>query len=244
MRGTARIVAPGLVVADGTVFHASRAVVVATGTVPAIPPIPGLAEVPYWTNHHVMEAIELPDSMVVLGGGAIGAELAQSLARFGVRVTVIEALARLLPLEDPAVGEELLRVFEREGIDVRVATKAVHVERDGERIAVHLEGGGKVVAERLLVATGRRAVLTGLGLDAVGIDPGQRWISVDDRMRAADGVWAIGDVTGVAPFTHTAMYQAAIAVADILGEDAPRADYRALPRVTFTDPEVGSVGLT
>jgi len=244
VRGAGRIVAPGQVAVDGTIFHASRAIVVATGTSPAIPPIPGLSDVAYWTNHDVMEATELPGSMIVLGGGAVGLEIAQSLSRFGVSITVVEALDRLLPVEEPAVGEELARVLEREGIDVRVATRAVHVERDGERVAVHLEGGGRVVAEKLLVATGRRAQLASLGLSAVGIDARGPWISVDGRMRAADGVWAVGDVTGVGAFTHVAMYQSAIAAADILGGDPPEADYRALPRVTFTDPEVASVGLT
>jgi pyruvate/2-oxoglutarate dehydrogenase complex dihydrolipoamide dehydrogenase (E3) component len=219
-------------------------VVVAIGTVPAIPPIPGLSDVPFWTNHEVIEATELPGSLTVLGGGAIGLEIAQSLSRFGVRTTVIEALPRLLPLEEPEVGEELARVLEREGIYVRVATRAVHAERDGERIAVHLEGGGRVVADRLLVATGRRAQLASLGLETVGIDAGQGHISTDEHMRAVDGVWAVGDVTGLGAFTHVAMYQSAIVVADILGEDAPGADYRAVPRVTFTDPEAASVGLT
>src|SRR5258708_1452548 len=181
VRGAGRIVGPGAVSVNGDLVHASRAVVVATGTAPAIPPIPGLSTVPYWTNHDVMEATELPESLIVLGGGAIGLEIAQSLSRFGVQMTVIEALARLLPHEEAEVGEELARVLEREGFDVRVGTRAVHVERDGERIAVHLTGGDRIVADRLLVATGRRAELASLGLETVGIDPGLRWISVDDR---------------------------------------------------------------
>jgi len=226
------------------VFRAQRGIVIATGTEPAIPRVPGLAGTPYWTNREAVETEQVPESLVVLGGGAGGAELAQVFARFGARVTVVEALPRLLPLEEPDAGELLEAVFTREGITVRTGTRAERVSHDGRTFRVSLADGTVPAAERLLVATGRRAGLAGLGLAAAGLDPSAPAIPVDERMRAGDGIWAIGDITGKGAFTHVAMYQAGIAVADILGQDGPAADYRAVPRVTFTDPEIGSVGLT
>src|SRR5262249_47973047 len=191
-----------------------------------------------------VEAGEVPESLVVLGGGAGGAELAQVFARFGAQVTVVEALPRLLPMEEPEAGELLETVFTREGITVRTGTRAGRVSHDGRAFQVSLADGTILAAERLLVVAGRRADLVGPGVAAAGVDPAAGAIPVDDRMRAADGIWAIGDITGKGAFTHVAMYQAGIAVADILGAGGPTADYRAVPRVTFTDPEVGSVGLS
>ncbi len=248
VRGRARITAPGEVTVDtaggARVFRARRGVVIATGTEPAVPPISGLAGTPYWTNREAIETEEVPQSLIVLGGGAIGAELAQVFARFGARVTVAEALPRLLPAEEPEAGELLAGVFTREGITVRTGARAERVSHDGRDFTMKLAGGEALTAQRLLVATGRRTGLAALGIAAAGLDESARAIGVDDRMRAAPRVWAVGDVTGKGAFTHVAMYQAGIAVADILGQDGPGADYRALPRVTFTDPEVGSVGLT
>ena len=226
------------------VLRARRGIVLATGTEPAIPPIPGLANTPYWTNREAIETEEVPASLIVLGGGAIGAELAQVLARFGAAVTVVEALPRLLPLEEPEAGELLESVFTREGIAAHTGTRAERVSHDGQAFSVDLADGQALTARRLLVATGRRATIAALGVAAYGLNATARSIATDERMRAADGLWAIGDVTGKGAFTHVAMYQAAIAVADILGQDGPPADYRAVPRVTFTDPEIGSVGLT
>ena len=231
--------------ADGPrVLRARRGIVLATGTEPAIPPIPGLAGTPYWTNREAIETEEVPESLIVLGGGAIGAELAQVFARFGAAVTVVEALPRLLPLEEPEAGELLESVFTREGITARTGTRAERVSHDGQAFSVDLADGQALTARRLLVATGRRATIAPLGVAAYGLNATARSIATDERMRAADGLWAIGDVTGKGAFTHVVMYQAAIAVADILGQDGPPADYRAVPRVTFTDPEIGSVGLT
>jgi pyruvate/2-oxoglutarate dehydrogenase complex dihydrolipoamide dehydrogenase (E3) component len=180
----------------------------------------------------------------VLGGGAVGAELAQVFSRFGAQVAVVEALPRLLPAEEPEASELLEAVFTREGITVRTGTRVERVSHNGQVFRLSLADDTVLAAERLLVATGRRAGLAGLGVAAAGLDSSAAAIPVDGRMRAADGIWAIGDVTGKGAFTHVAMYQAGIAVRDILGQDGPPADYRALPRVTFTDPEVGSVGLT
>jgi len=244
VRGVGRITDPRRVAVNGMTFEASRAIVVATGTAATIPPIPGLAGVPYWTNRQAIEVERLPESLIVLGGGAIGLELAQVFARFGVRVTVVEALPRLLAMEEPEAGDVLSKILKAEGMDIHVDASVKTVERHGEQIALTLEGGHRLAADRLLVATGRQANLKAVGVDAAGIDTSQRFVPVDDYLRAADKVWAVGDVTGKGAFTHVALYQADIAVKAILGEPTRGADYRALPRVTFTDPEVGAVGLT
>ena len=244
VRGMGRLTGPGQVEVDGSAYSVTRGVVVATGTRPAIPPIAGLDQVPFWTNHEAVQTKELPTSMIVLGGGAIGCELAQVFARFGVHVSVVEAADHLLPMEEPEAGELLKEVFEAEGMDVHVGTTASRVDSDGEGVAVQLEAGTVIRAERLLVATGRRADPAAAGLDAVGVDPSARTAPIDDHCKVVDGVWAVGDITGQGAFTHVAMYQAGIVIRDLLGEDGPPADYRALPRVTFSDPEVGSVGLT
>jgi pyruvate/2-oxoglutarate dehydrogenase complex dihydrolipoamide dehydrogenase (E3) component len=244
LRGEGRIVAPGRVAVGDRVVEARRGIVVATGTHASIPPIPGLRDVPYWTNREAIEAKDLPSSLIVLGGGAVGVELAQVLSRFGVEVTVVEALDRLVPGEEPEAGRLLADVFEAEGIAVRIAARVSAVRRDGARVALDVEDGIELAAAQLLVATGRRADLAAVGLGAVGVDESQPWVPVDDHLRVTDGVWAVGDITGKGAFTHVAMYQSPIAVADILGQPHLPAEYQAVPRVTFTDPEIGSVGLT
>ena len=243
VRGRGRLSGADTVTVGDRTIHARRGIVVATGTSASIPPITGLADTPYWTNREMIEAKELPASMIVLGGGAIGAELAQVVRRFGVDTTVIEAADRLLPLEEPRAGELLAEVFTGEGIEVVTGVQATEVRHD-QGFSVTLADGRVLTAEQLLVATGRRVDLAAIGADTIGVDPTERSLPVDEHLRVTDGVWAVGDVTGHGAFTHVAMYQARIAAADILGEPHPPADYRALPRVTFTDPEVGSVGLT
>jgi pyruvate/2-oxoglutarate dehydrogenase complex dihydrolipoamide dehydrogenase (E3) component len=248
-RGAGRITAPGEVLvtaADGTseLLRAGRGIVINTGTAPAVPPIPGLAGTPFWTNRDAIKATEVPASLIVLGGGAIGVELAQVFARFGARVTVVEALGQLVPFEEPEASELLGRVFESEGIGVRTGLPASDISHDGKSFAVTLDGGETLSATRLLVAVGRRIDLPGVGASAVGIDEQARVVPVDDRMRAAPGVWAIGDIVGHGAFTHMSMYHAGIVIADILGQDHHAAEYHAVPRVTFTDPEIGSVGLS
>jgi pyruvate/2-oxoglutarate dehydrogenase complex dihydrolipoamide dehydrogenase (E3) component len=243
VRGDARFVGPREVAVGDRTFQAKRGVVIATGTAPAIPGIEGLAGTPLWTNHEAIEADTLPGSLVVLGGGAIGLELAQVFARFGVEVTVIEALDRLLAVEEPEASELAAKALARDGVSIRTGVSARAVEY-GKEFTLQLEDGTSVTGDKLLVATGRRAALGGLNLAAAGLDPDARSIAVDELMRAGDRIWAVGDVTGRGAFTHVAMYQATIAVRDILLQDGPPADYRALPRVTFTDPEIGAVGLT
>ncbi|XVV00959.1 dihydrolipoyl dehydrogenase family protein [Actinosynnema sp. CA-248983] len=248
VRGRARITAPGEVVvstSDGErKFRATKAILLNPGTEPTIPPIDGLADTPYWTNREAVAVERVPDSLIVLGGGPVGCEFAQVFARFGASVTVVEAADRLLPSDEPEAGDLLAEAFAGDGIDVRTGASAARVSHESGQFAVHLDGGRVPTARRLLVATGRRTDLAALGVGAVGVDERARVIEVDERMRAADGVWAIGDVTGQGAFTHVSMYQARIAAADILGQDGETADHRAVPRVTFTDPEVGSVGLT
>jgi pyruvate/2-oxoglutarate dehydrogenase complex dihydrolipoamide dehydrogenase (E3) component len=243
VRGRATITGPGSVRVDDRVFLARRGIVINSGTAPAVPPIQGLAGTPFWTNREIVQAEQVPESMIVLGGGAIGCELAQVFSRFGTEVTVVEALPRLLSFEEPEASDLIERVFTREGIKVCTSAPAERVGHNDSCFSVRL-GGAVVTGSRLLVATGRRTDLAGLGVSTVGLDPASRVIATDGRMRAAPGVWAIGDVTGKGAFTHMSMYQAGIVVRDILGQDGPAADYRAVPRVTFTDPEIGSVGLT
>jgi pyruvate/2-oxoglutarate dehydrogenase complex dihydrolipoamide dehydrogenase (E3) component len=244
VRGTATITGPREVDVQGERYTARRGIVIATGGVPAVPPIAGLADVEYWTNREAIEAEDDPASMVVLGGGAVGLELAQAYRRFGSDVTIVEHSPHLLPLEEPEQGEELRKVVADEGIALRTGVAATGVEAGDGGVRVTLSDGSSVSGERLLVATGRRVELGPLGVEAVGIDPAGRGIPVDERLRAGDGLWAVGDVTGVAGFTHVAVYQGRIAAADILDRPHAPADYRAVPRVTFTDPEVASVGLS
>ncbi|TDC64018.1 NAD(P)/FAD-dependent oxidoreductase [Actinomadura sp. GC306] len=243
VRGEGRITGPGEVTVNGRVLRARRGIVLNTGTSPTAPPIDGLAGTPYWTNREAVQATWAPESLIVLGGGVVGVEMAQVFSRFDCRVTVVEAGDRLLANEEPESGELLREVFEREGIGVRTGVQATSVAHEKGEFTVDL-GGETIAAERLLVATGRRPNLKGLGLANVGLDEDARRIEVDGHMRAAEGVWAIGDITGLGQFTHVSMYQAAIAVRDILGEEGSPANYRAVPRVTFTDPEIASVGLT
>ncbi|HEX5143314.1 MAG TPA: NAD(P)/FAD-dependent oxidoreductase [Mycobacterium sp.] len=248
VRGRATLTAPGEVTvstsAGERVFRAARGIVLNSGTEPTIPPIDGLASTPYWTNREAVAVTRVPESLIVLGGGPVGCEFAQVFARFGAHVTVLEAQSQLLPGDEPEAGSLLTDCFTAEGIDVRADVSAAGVGYDDGQFTVALQGGDVLAAQHLLVATGRRTDLAALGVGAVGLDDQARTIEVDERMRAADRLWAIGDVTGKGAFTHVSMYQGRIAAADILGQDGEVADYRAVPRVTFTDPEVGAVGLT
>lgn len=233
-----RLDGPGRVAVDGRVLEAD-AVIVATGAEATVPPIPGLAEAGYWTNREATALEELPASAVFIGGGAVAVELSQLLARFGCRVAIVQGPARLLEREEPRVGELLGEILAEDGIELHLGRRAVAVEGR----AVKLDDGSELEGEVVVVATGRRPRTEGIGLETAGVEAGPRGIAIDERCRAADGVWAIGDVTGVAMFTHVAKYQARIACLDIQGRPA-RADYRAVPRVMFTDPEAAAVGLS
>jgi pyruvate/2-oxoglutarate dehydrogenase complex dihydrolipoamide dehydrogenase (E3) component len=249
VRGHGRISAPGEVtvsLAGGgrQVLRARRGIVINTGTAPDVPPIPGLAGTPFWTNREAIQPERVPGSLVVLGGGAVALELGQVFARFGSRVSIVEPAGRLLPMEEPEAGDLLAEVFGREGIGVHTGEHVSGVGHYGARFTVTLDDGGELAADALLVATGRRTDLTAVGTGAVGIDEALHAIPVDGHLRAAPGVWALGDITGKGAYTHMSFYQARIVVADILGEAGFPARYHAVPRVTFTDPEIGAVGLT
>ena len=243
VRGRGRLDGPGRVVAGDRALRAER-IVLAPGTTSAIPPIDGLDRVAYWTNREATALEDVPESAVVLGGGPVGVEQGQMLARFGARTTIIAAAPRLLARETTSVSDLLGELLESDGIDVRTGAKAAGVAAAGAGVRVHLDAGDPVEAERLVVAVGRKPRTDGLGLDSVGIETAKGGvIAVDAHCRAGEGMWAIGDVTGMGQFTHVAAYQARVAVDDILGR--PRdADYRAVPRVVFSDPEVAAVGET
>jgi pyruvate/2-oxoglutarate dehydrogenase complex dihydrolipoamide dehydrogenase (E3) component len=180
----------------------------------------------------------VPESLVVLGAGAVGSELAQFYARMGAKVAIVDRNDRLLPREHPAAGELVGETFREEGIGLHLNAQVARVE---PRIRVHLEDGAVVEGERLLVATGRRPNVEGIGLELLGVELTRKGMTVDDSLRAAENVWGIGDVTGVAAFTHIGKYQGRIAARSVAGLEA-KADYRAIPRVTFTDPQVAAVG--
>lgn len=244
LRGHGRIVGARQVEVDGETYKARRGVVLNTGTEPGVPPIDGLDDTPYWTNRDAVKLEQLPGSIIVIGGGAIGAELAQAFARFGVRVTVLEVAERILAPEEPEASAVVTKVFGDEGIQVLTGVTIESVKHAEGQFSVDVEGQ-TLTADKLLVAAGRLANLGDIGLETVELDPDARSLDTDEHMRVADGLWAIGDITGKGAFTHMSMYQASIAAKTILeADDAPRADYRAVPRVTFTDPEVGSVGMT
>ncbi len=243
VRGRATVVGPSSVEVGGETFTARRALVLATGQSAWVPPM--FADIPHWTNRQAIATEVLPSSLLIVGGGAIGLEIGQAMRRFGSRVTVVELGPRLLAPEEPEASALITDVLRREGIDVYTGVEISRVEPSGDHGAtVHLSDGTSLTGARLLVATGRRSNLAGLGVGALGLDENAKALPVDGRMRVVPGVWSVGDVTGQGAFTHVAMYQARLCTADILGHPLPDADYRALPRVTFTDPEVASVGLT
>jgi dihydrolipoamide dehydrogenase len=241
-KGEARLTSERAVEVAGETLRAEH-IVLATGSVPRVPEIAGLRESGFWTNREATNLSEIPRSVVVLGGGPVGVELGQFLRRFGAEVTLVHHGRRLLAREEPRVGELLAQTLGDEGIDVRLGVEARSVAPAQGGRAVTLSDGAEVNGQELLLATGRAPRTQGLGLEAVGVDHGQGGIEIDGRCRAGEGIWAIGDVTAVMPFTHVAKYQARVACADIVSEPA-RADYDSIPRVVFCDPEVAAVGLT
>ncbi len=243
VRGTGLVSEPGLVTV-GELELRYDALLVATGSVPLAPPVAGLAEIPHWGSREATSASAVPASLAIVGGGAVGCELAQCYARLGSQVTLIQSGDRLLPRMDPDAAAILAEVFTEEGIELRFGTHATSVEGGGGApFRLELEGQEPVEAERLLVATGRKPNVDGFGLERLGITIERQGIVVDEGLAAGDRVWAAGDVTGVAPFTHVGKYQGRIAAANVAGGDA-RADYRAVPASIFTDPQVASAGDT
>jgi pyruvate/2-oxoglutarate dehydrogenase complex dihydrolipoamide dehydrogenase (E3) component len=233
IRGEAHLAGPGRVEVAGRTLEAPH-VVVATGSDPRIPSIEGLSEAGYWTNREATTLSRVPESIVILGGSAQGIELGQMLCRYGAEVTIVQHATHLLDREEPELGGLLADLLRAEGVNL-------HLGR--ETILVHLDDGTEVRGQELLVATGRTPRTGGLHLEVAGATVTRQGILVDNYCRAALGLWAIGDVTGVALFTHVAKYQARIAADDILGRRHP-VNYHAIPRVVFSDPEVGATGLT
>ena len=241
IRGTGRILEPGVLDVDGRRCSASH-IVIATGSEPVIPPIPGLRELTgVWTNREATGVREIPESLVILGGGPVGVEMAQAFASFGTEVDLVEGMDHILPREPGPLGEALGEAISGERLRIHLGRRASSVSRDGARFLVSFEDGTRLAGERLLVATGRRPRVDGLGLDNVGIEASPRGVPVDGGMRAGDGVWAIGDVTGIWPLTYVGKYHGRIAAANILGETR-EADYTAVPRVVFTHPQAAAVG--
>ena len=243
VRGSGVVAEPGLVTVDGRELPYD-ALLVATGSVPVVPPIEGLADVPHWGSREATSATSVPDSLVIVGGGAVGCELAQCYARLGAQVSLIQSGDRLLPRMDPEAAAILAEIFAEEGIELRFGAKATRVQGGGGApFRLELEGQDPVEADRLLIATGRKPNAEGFGLEQLSVSIGKTGIEVDDRLSAGDGIWAAGDVTGRALFTHVGKYQGRVAAANVAGQDV-RADYRAVPASVFTDPQVASAGDT
>lgn len=246
VRGRGRIIGPGVIDVEGRELGYTD-LVIGTGSQAVQPPIEGLDRVPTWTSDQALSARDRPASLVVMGGGAVGCELAQVHARFGVRTTLVEAGPQLVGKEEPSIAERLVQVLREDGVDVRLGVEVERAELTADGQAkVHLSDGSMVEAARVLVAVGRKPTTDDLGLELLDIEPDDSGaIEIDEHCRVVghDHVWAAGDVTGVGPYTHTANYQARVITENMLGRERV-ADYRALPRAVYTDPAVASVGIT
>ncbi len=241
LRGTGRLAGPGVVEVDG-VRHTADHVVLANGADPVVPPVPGLRELEgVWTNREVTSMQAIPRRLLILGGGPVGVEMAQAVRRLGGEVAVVDMADHLLGREPAPLGEALGEVLSREGIELFLSANASAARRDGEDYLLELDDGRELRGERLLVATGRRPRVQGIGLETVGVEPDAHGVPVDAHLRAADGLWAVGDVTGIWQLTHVGKYQGDVAAANILGEPR-KANYEAVPRVTYTDPQAAAVG--
>jgi pyruvate/2-oxoglutarate dehydrogenase complex dihydrolipoamide dehydrogenase (E3) component len=241
IRGPGQIAGPGEVAVNSKTYSTDH-IVVSTGSDPVIPPTPGLAELDgIWTNREATELKQLPERLLVLGGGPVGVELGQAFARMGSSIALVEGGDRVLAREPEPLGRALGEALEAEGIELHFGQFASAARRDGDEFVLDFPDGKELRGDKLLVATGRKPRIEGIGLETVGIEPGKRGIEVDSRMAAGDGVWAIGDVTGIWPLTYVGKYQGRVAAANILGRSA-EANYEAVPRVVFTDPQAASVG--
>jgi dihydrolipoamide dehydrogenase len=247
LRGRAMLTGERAVEVDGTVHTARRAVVVATGSEPAVPPIPGLAEAHGWTNREATTSQHVPERLLILGGGVVGAELGQAWASLGSRVSIVEAGPRILAREEELASRYVQEALEGRGVDVHTGSAAVGVERDGA-VRLTLANGTELEGDEILVAVGRRPATRELGLESVGLEPGKS-VEVDERLRSRDHDWlyAIGDANGRVLLTHMGKYQGRIAADAIVGRDSrigPRSDGPLSPRVVFTEPQVAAVGHT
>ena len=241
LRGHGRLAGPGAVEVDG-VRHTADHIVLANGADPVVPSVPGLRELDgLWTNREATGMKEVPRRLLILGGGPVGVELGQAVRRFGGEVALVDGAEHLLAREPAALGEALGEVLQREGIELVLGQHASAARRDGDDYVLELEHGTELRGDRLLVATGRRPRVEGIGLETVGIEADPHGVPVDANLRAGEGLWAIGDVNGKWPLTHVGKYEGEVVAANILGE--PReANYEAVPRVVYTDPQAASVG--
>jgi pyruvate/2-oxoglutarate dehydrogenase complex dihydrolipoamide dehydrogenase (E3) component len=243
IRGTGRLAGPGVVEVGGVRYTADN-VVMATGSDPVVPPVPGLREMDgVWTNRGVTGMKTVPRRLLILGGGPVGAEMAQAVRRLGGEVALVEAAAHVLARDPVPLGEALGEVLRADGAELHLGVHATAARRDGEDYVLVLDNGREVRGDHLLVATGRRPRTSGLGLETAGATFDQHGIRVDAQLRAGERLWAVGDVTGVRLLTHVGKYQGEVAAANILGE-ARDASYEAMPDVVYTDPQAASVGAT
>jgi dihydrolipoamide dehydrogenase len=242
VKGDGRLAGPGRVEVDGRHLEADH-IVIATGAEPITPPLDGLDDAQVWTNREATALREIPARAVFIGGGAVGVELSQFLNRMGTDVTVVELADRLLGHEDPAVGQQVEQALSAEGITIHTTRKVTSVGRRGGETRVELDTGQSIPTDVVVTATGRRPRVHDIGLETVGVEPSHGRLDVDDRCAVTHGLWGAGDVTAIAQFTHVAKYQGRIVADNILGKDR-QANYRAIPRVVFADPEVATVGYT
>jgi pyruvate/2-oxoglutarate dehydrogenase complex dihydrolipoamide dehydrogenase (E3) component len=243
LRGTGKLAGPGTVEVDGA-RHTADHVVLANGADPIIPPVLGLRELDgIWTNRQVTGMKAVPQRLLILGGGPVGVEMAQAVRRLGGQTVVIEGAEHLLPREATPLGEALAEALGREGIEIVLGAHASGARRDGEDYVLELEDGRELRGDRILVATGRRPRVDGLGLETIGVEATPRGVPVDASCRVADRVWAIGDVNGIWPLTHVGKYEGDVVAANILG-DPREANYESVPRTVFTDPAAASTGAT
>jgi pyruvate/2-oxoglutarate dehydrogenase complex dihydrolipoamide dehydrogenase (E3) component len=241
LRGSGRLAGPGVVEVDGA-RHTADHVVLANGADPIVPPVPGLTELEgVWTNREATSMKAVPRRLLILGGGPVGLEMAQAVRRLGGEVTVVDMAAHVLGREPEPLGETLGEILRREGIELVLSANASAARREGADYVLELDDGRELSGDRLLVATGRRPRVSGIGLETVGVEPDAHGVPVDAHLRAADKLWAIGDVTGLWPLTHVGKYQGDVVAANILGEPR-KANYEAVPRVTYTDPQAAAVG--
>lgn len=241
LRGSGRLAGPGVVEVDG-VRHTADHVVLANGADPVVPPIPGLRELDgIWTNREATAMTSIPRRLLILGAGPVGVELAQAVRRLGGEAVVADVSPHVLGREPAPLGEALGEVLRRDGVELVLSASASAARREGDDYVLTFEDGRELRGDRLLVATGRRPRTEGIGLETVGVDPSPRGVPVDTRQRVADRLWAIGDVTGIWPLTHVGKYQGEVVAANILGESRT-ADYDAVPRVVYTDPQAAAVG--
>jgi dihydrolipoamide dehydrogenase len=241
LRGTGRLAGTGVIEVDG-VRHTADHIVIATGSSPTMPPVPGLRELDgVWGTREATSMKAVPRRLLVLGGGPAGVELAQVVRRLGGEAVVVEGAGRVLHRESAALGDAFGEALRRDGIELVLGKHATAAEHDGNDYVLHLDDGTDVRGDRLLVATGRRPRVDGIGLDTVGVEPGPNGIRVDEHLRAGERLWAIGDVNGIWPLTHVGEYEGDVVAANIAGEAHP-ANYEAVPRVTYTDPQAAAVG--